>query len=85
MIEIAYEGPDRDRAEWEDKNSVLHSAYFGNGTDFYAADRPAFMTLYRTRPGHSDGDIAFYHSGFEYPGGEDENLAVRWGRCRKLE
>lgn len=85
MVEIAYDGPDRDQAEWEDANSVLHSAYLGNGTDFYAADRPAFMTLYRTRPGHSDGDIAFYHSGFEYPGGEDENLAVRWGRCRKVE
>ena len=59
MIEIAYEGEDRDRAEWEDENSVLHSAYLGNGQDFYAVDRPAFMTLYRTNSSNSDGDIAF--------------------------
>lgn len=85
MVEIAYDGSDRDQAEWEDENSVLHSAYLGNGTDFYAVDDPAFITLYRINPGHADGNIAFYHSGFEHPGGEDENLAVRWGRCRKVE
>ncbi len=83
-IEVAYDGPDRDQAEWEDANSVLHSVYLGNGEDFYAVDGPAFLSLYRTYPGNPDGDIGFYHSGFESPGGEDTNLSVRWGRCRKM-
>jgi hypothetical protein len=64
LIEIAYEGSDRDQLELEDENSVLHSAYLGNGTDFYAVEGRAFLTLFRTRPGNSDGDIGFYHAGF---------------------
>jgi hypothetical protein len=85
IVEIGYDGSDRDQAEWEDENSVLHSRYLGNGNDFYAVDGPAFLTLYRTLPGNADGDIGFYHSGFEHPGGEDTNLSVRWGRCRKAD
>jgi len=85
VTEIAYDGPDRDQAEWEDANSVLHSVYLGNGQVYYAVHGPALLSLYRTYPGNTDGDIEFYHSGFESPGGEDTNLSVRWGRCRKVE
>ena len=84
LIEIPYEGSDRDQTTWEDENSVLHSAYLGNSTEFYAVDGPAFLTLFGTPPGNSDGDVGFYHAGFEHPRGEDTKLSVRWGRCRKV-
>lgn len=85
LIEIAYDGSDRDQAEWEDENSVLHNTYLGNGDVFNAVDGPAFLTLGHTRFPNSDGDLAFYHAGFEYAGGEDMHFSIRWGRCRKVE
>lgn len=85
LTEIAYDGSDRDQAEWEDENSVLHGAYLGDGGVFNADDGPAFLTLAHTRFPNSDGDLEFYHAGFEYAGGEDEHLSVRWGRCRRVE
>ena len=77
--EVPYSGPDRDNAEWQDSNSVLHSEYLGDGSDFTAAHDQGFLRL-----GVEDvsaGTIWFFHSGFEYPGGEDVNLSVRYGTC----
>ena len=86
VVEIPYEGADRDPYEWQDENSVLHDTYFGDDGTFRTVGLPAFLNLYSAdHHGHPDGDIEFYHAGFEMPGGEDTQLAVRWGRCRKLD
>jgi hypothetical protein len=85
LVELAYDGADRDPAEWDDENSVLHGEHVGDGGDFPAVEGQAFFTLKRTIHRNSDGDIAFYHAGFEAAGGEDTYLSVRWGRCRKTE
>jgi hypothetical protein len=84
IVEIGYDGSDRDPYEWQDENSVLHGSYVGNGGLFHAARGPAFLTLSHADYPNSDGDLEFYHAGFEFPGGEDTQLAVRWGRCRKI-
>ena len=78
IVEAPYDGPDRSRYQWEDANSTLHSAYIGDGQAFEAEDGPGFLNFRRDRWG--DG-LQFYHSGFQYGGGEDESVAVRWGRC----
>jgi hypothetical protein len=83
LIEIAYDGPDRDGAEWEDENSALHSRYVGDGSLFHAVDGPDFFAM--ARGADKDGNLEFYHAGFEHPGGEDTNLSARWGQCRKLK
>lgn len=85
MVERPYDGPGRDRADWGDDFSVLHSTYIGDGRLFRASDSPAFFVfgqepLYRS----GEPELEFYHSGFESPGGEDTQLAVRWGRCKKV-
>lgn len=85
LTEIPYVGSDRDQAEWEDENSVLHGLYLGDGSAFNAENGPAFLTLAQTHFPNSDGDLEFYHAGFEYAGGEDQHLSVRWGRCRKAK
>lgn len=83
LIEIAYNGPDRDDTEWEDENSVLHSRYIGDGSLFHAIDGPDFFEM--ARGADQNGNQEFYHAGFEHPGGEDTNLSVRWGQCRKMK
>lgn len=82
LVEIAYDGPDRDQAEWEDEHSVLHSRYVGDGGLFHATDGPDFFAM--ATGADPDGNQEFYHAGFEHPGGEDTNLSVRWGQCRKV-
>lgn len=76
------ETPDRgenpDRMDYHTQFSLLHSDYYGDGWDFTAAEDQAFLRLYR----HSNGRFFFYHAGFEYPGGEDVRLSVRYGECR---
>lgn len=82
--EIPYDGPDRDQAEWHTANSVLHSDYYGeDGEDstISALQDQGFL-----RFGFIDrrtGSLWFYHAGFEYPGGEDTNLSVRYGTCER--
>lgn len=85
LVELPYDGPGRDRADWGDDYSVLHSTYVGDGRLFRANDSPAFFVFGR-EPLYRSGepDLEFYHSGFESPGGEDTQLAVRWGRCKKV-
>ena len=82
LVEIAYDGADRDPYEWEDENSVLHSTYLGDGSRFHAVDSEAFFVMARSPD--EVGDFEFYHAGFEHPGGEETNLSVRWGKCRKV-
>ena len=84
IVEIAYDGADRDGWEWQDDNSVLHSVYVGDGSVFHALDGPAFLTIGKTAYGGASDALEFYHAGFELPGGEDTQLAVRWGRCSKV-
>jgi hypothetical protein len=79
LVEAPYNGSDRSNYEWEDENSTLHSAYIGDGRAFTAEGRPGFMNFARDRWGDA---LQFYHAGYEYAGGEDESLSVRWGRCR---
>lgn len=82
--EIRYSGPDRDPAEWHTPNSVLHSDYFGvDGEDdtIAALQDQGFLRFgYLNR---QDGSLWFYHAGFEYPGGEDTVLSVRYGVCER--
>lgn len=78
VVETPYDGPSRSMYQWEDANSTLHSPYVGDGREFRAEDAPGFLTFGPHRWGD---DLQFYHSGFQYGGGEDESLAVRWGRC----
>ena len=84
LVELPYDGEDRDQAEWQDENSVLHSEYHGDGNSFAALEDQAFFSFGKTDHKNSDGDYEFYHAGFESPGGEDTNLSIRWGRCKKL-
>jgi hypothetical protein len=79
-IETPYSGADRDRYEWHTSNTVLHSAYESDdGQDFVAVEDRAFLRV----TAMTDGSLRFYHAGFEYPGGEDTNLSVRWGLCAR--
>lgn len=85
LDEVPYNGADRDPSEWHTSNQVLHSSYLGNGDSFHATgeDSEAFFTLRPTVHKSVDGELAFHHSGFEWAGGEDQLLSVRWGRCRR--
>lgn len=82
--ELSYEvtetedsGDNPDRTVYHTQHSLLHSAYHGDGSDFTAIEDHAFLRLYRRR----NGGLYFYHAGFEYPGGEDVRLSVRYGEC----
>lgn len=79
VVEAPYDGPDASQFQWEDDNSTLHSAYEGDGRSFRAVDGPGFLNFNRDRWGEA---LQFYHAGYEYAGGEDEHLSVRWGRYR---
>lgn len=79
IVETPYTGPDRSTYQWQDANSTLHAPYVGDGRVFSAEGEPGFLIVGPDR-GHP-GSLQFYHSGFQYAGGEDESVAVRWGRC----
>lgn len=79
IVEIVYEGPDRDTREYQTPNAVLHSEYVGDGRDFAAVEDQGFLRLIPI----DDTRFEFYHSGFEYPGGVDADLSVRWGACER--
>lgn len=78
IVEVPYDGPDQSRMQWEDDNSTFHGAYVGDGRAFHSEDGPGFLNFNRDRWGPA---LQFYHSGYEYAGGEDQHLSVRWGRC----
>lgn len=78
VTEAPYDGPERSLWQWEDDNSTLHAAYIGNGAAFVAEGAPGILNFGRDRWGDA---LQFYHAGFEYGGGEDEQMSIRWGRC----
>lgn len=84
LIEVPYNGDDRDLTDWHTTNSVLHGPYVGNGKSFLGTgdNANAFFVLGPTIHSNDDGVLAFYHSGFEWAGGEDTKLSIRWGRCK---
>ncbi|MEO1240835.1 MAG: hypothetical protein AAFX54_02915 [Pseudomonadota bacterium] len=77
VMETEDRGEAPDRTQYHTDFSVLHSAYYGDGFDFTATEDQAFLRLHHKR----DGGVSFYHAGFEYPGGVDVNLSVRFGEC----
>ena len=77
VIETEDRGEKPDRTQYHTNFSVLHGAYHGDGRDFAAADDQAFLRLHH----QPSGKLFFYHAGFEYPGGEDVRLSVRFGQC----
>lgn len=82
--ELPYDGADRDQSEWHTPNSVLHSDYYGDaGEDdnISALTDQGFLRF--DWADRTTGALWFYHAGFEYPGGEDTNLSVRFGRCER--
>jgi|CXWL01.1.fsa_nt_gi hypothetical protein len=82
--ELPYNGADRDRAEWHTPNSVLHSDYYGDaGEDDTISALVDQGFLRFDSADRATGALWFYHAGFEYPGGEDTNLSVRFGRCER--
>ena len=84
LMEIPYDGPDYDVVDYGSPSSVLHDTYRGDGREFKSEDDQSFFSLFETIHSNEDGDLAFYHAGWEYPGGEDTTLAVRWGRCKLI-
>jgi hypothetical protein len=80
VTELPYDGSGADRSAWHTPNAVLHSQYLGDGRSFTASEDQAFL---RMGPKQKAGSMWFWHSGFEYPGGEDTNLSVRIGSCAK--
>ncbi len=74
-------GENPDRTQYHTNYSLLHSAYYGDGYDFTAAEDQAFLRLHHQK----NGSIFFYHAGFEYPGGEDVRLSVRFGECETVD
>ncbi len=80
VSELPYAGPDANRYEFHTDKAVLHSLYLGDSSYFTAQEDWAFLTLYRNP---QTKVVHFWHSGFEYPGGEDTNLTVRTGTCGK--
>lgn len=82
LEEVAYEGQDRDRTQWHTEDSVLHGTYVGDGFDYRSDSDLAFLRFGSVA---SEGRVTFLHSGFEYPGGEDVSLTVRFGTCRPAE
>ena len=86
LDELPFDGAGRDTTDWHTPNSVLHAPYLGDGQSFHATeeDAEAFFVLGGpTVHSNADGNLSFYHSGFEWAGGEDTYLSVRWGRCKK--
>lgn len=79
IIEVPYDGPDRSRSEWHTPNSTLHAAYVGSNGELRAAEDLGFLNVgvldERSRR------VWFYHSAFEYAGGEDVVLSSRYGVC----
>lgn len=78
VTELPYDGPDASGAVWQTDNAILHSAYIGDGWEFTAKEDQAFLRMHQSIEPNT---IWFWHSGFEYPGGVDTKLTVRWGRC----
>ena len=72
---LPYDGPDRDLQEG---GGVLENTYVGDGSTFHALEGPGFLTLQG-----GEGNYEFYQASRESPGGEDTQVAVRWGRCTK--
>lgn len=85
LVELPYDGSDRDQTEWHTDMSVIHGKYRGDGRSFESttAGQEGFFVIGRTVHANTDGDLGFYHSGFEWAGGEDISLSSRWGRCKK--
>jgi hypothetical protein len=81
VIELPYTGPDRDPHEWQSANSVLHGEYIGEWDRFFASEDQGFLRV----GNNGDETIWFYHSGFEYAGGEDASLTVRSGNCTRQQ
>lgn len=77
VVELPYEGPDASGYVWQDDKAVLHSTYLGDGYAFTAKDDQAFLRMATM----VKGVVWFYHAGFEYAGGEDVALSVRYGTC----
>ena len=80
IVETAYTGADRSNAQWEDDNSTLHDAYLGEGDQFSPEHGQGFLDFARNAWGEG---VQFHRAGFEYAGGEDEQVSIRWGRCVK--
>lgn len=78
IVEAPYTGADASPYQWEDENSTLHAAYLGDGRAFAEEEGPGFLNFGRNRWGPG---LQFYHAGYEYGGGEDQSLSVRWGSC----
>jgi hypothetical protein len=78
VTELPYDGPDASRMTWHTENAILHSPYLGDGWQFAAQDDQAFLRMHKSLEPNA---VWFWHSGFEYAGGEDTHLTVRWGRC----
>ncbi len=80
--ELPYTGADRDQSEWHTRNSLLHEDYLsGPDEDGYVSAHSAEGLLRFATSGPRQ--LWFYHAGFEYPGGEDTNLSVRYGACER--
>ena len=79
VTEAPYAGRDRDPSEWDTPNSVLRAPYDGDGSAFTESEDQGFLTLGSLDP--VTGGFWFYLAAYEYPGGEDTNLAVRFGHC----
>lgn len=86
LTELPYDGKDRDPVEWHTPNSVIHQTYSGDGKSFSSTEKgaEAFFVIGPTAHANPDGNLKFYHSGFEWAGGEDNSLSIRWGRCNRL-
>jgi hypothetical protein len=80
IIEAPYRGAEMSRYQWEDDNSTLHTTYVGDGREFTAVDSLGFLSVSADRWGEG---LQFYHAGFEFGGGEDRQLSVRWGQCAR--
>lgn len=78
VVETNDRGENPDRMEYHTQFTTLHSVYMGDGMDFTAVEDQAFLRLHHA----SDRSILFYHAGFEYPGGDDVRLSVRYGECK---
>ncbi|MEP0190586.1 MAG: hypothetical protein ABJP70_08185 [Erythrobacter sp.] len=86
LIELPYDGPGRDPTLWQTQNSVLHSPYAGVDGSFQSTDAETKGVFILAPTVHSgaDGELSFHHSGFEWLGGEDNFLSIRWGRCKEI-
>lgn len=79
VTELPYTGQGASQSVWQDENAVLHSIYLGDGYMFTAKEDQAFLRIAEME----NGRLWFYHAGFEYPGGEDVALSVRYGTCSR--